>query len=94
MTQAQMTLMIRLAGGLDGAMAACEAAGFEMVKNCGSKAKQKDLLLVPTADASAILETLGANPISAGRRELTRREDETFGDGDTLASSCGMPDRG
>jgi hypothetical protein len=88
MTQAQMTLMIRLAGGLDGAMAACEAAGFEMVKNCGVKAKQKDLLLVPIADASAIIERLGGRKLSDARRDP-----EAHGDGESLASQCGNPDK-
>lgn len=88
MTNAQMTLMIRLAGGIDGALAACEAAGFDMVKNCGAKAKQKDLLKVPTVDASAIIDTLG------GRKLAARSADpDAHGDGESMASQCGMPDR-
>lgn len=68
MTQAQCDLIIRLAGGLDGAMAAAEAAGFEMVKNVGKSAKVKDLLSISTKDASAIIDTLrGQKPVTPTR---------------------------
>lgn len=91
MTNAQLTLMTRLAGGLDGALAACEAAGFEMVKNCGTNAKRADILLVPTKDASEIIESLGGRKLSAARDAAL--DPECHGDGESLASQCGMPDR-
>lgn len=58
MTQAQCDLIIRLAGGVDGAMQAAENAGFEMVKNCGRNAKINDLLTISVKDASAIIDAL------------------------------------
>lgn len=71
MTNAQLTLIVKLAGGLNEAGEAAKAAGYITLTRSNRKDRESALLNgVTTAEASALIESLGGRKLApAGTRD-------------------------
>lgn len=64
MTNAQLTLVVRLAGGLTQAGAAAVSGGYLQFSRSNKRDRTNALLSISTVDASALIVTLGGRTLA------------------------------